>query len=167
MGSIVRMDPKPSWSCWYMSRPSPQPISRNRVFEIERREPPLRSLCRRWSLEKFLSKRLLGDVSPARAQPLENFKISRPTSSVNPKEWRIFFQYPSTQLCYMGIGGLNHQPCHITSLSYFLFRMATASRAQKLTRLSWATTSLSHQQTILSSDFPNLVDIRRRSTNLE
>ena len=25
---------------WYMSRPTPQPIGRSRVFEIERPEPP-------------------------------------------------------------------------------------------------------------------------------
>ena len=39
MGSIARMDPKPPYNCWYMSRPSPQPIGQNRVFEIERPEP--------------------------------------------------------------------------------------------------------------------------------
>ena len=41
MGSIARMDPKPPSSCWYMPRPSPQPIGQNRVFEIERPKPSL------------------------------------------------------------------------------------------------------------------------------
>ena len=35
MGSIVRMDPKPPSKCWYMFRPSPQPIGQNGVFKIE------------------------------------------------------------------------------------------------------------------------------------
>ena len=40
MSSIARMAPKPSSSCGYMSRKSPQPIAQNRVFKIERPEPP-------------------------------------------------------------------------------------------------------------------------------
>ena len=39
MGSIARMDPKPPSSCWYMSRPSPQPKGQNRVFKFERPDP--------------------------------------------------------------------------------------------------------------------------------
>ena len=42
MGSIVRMDPKPPSSCWYMSRPSPQLIGQNRV--LKGLDPPLK-LC--------------------------------------------------------------------------------------------------------------------------
>ena len=40
MGSIACMDPKSPSSCWYMSRPPPQPIGQNRVFKFER-HPPL------------------------------------------------------------------------------------------------------------------------------
>ena len=42
MGSIARMDQKPPSSCWYMSKPSPQPIGQNRVFKLEMPGPPLK-----------------------------------------------------------------------------------------------------------------------------
>ena len=41
MGSIARMDPKPTSSCGYLSKPPPQPIAQNCVFKSERPGTPL------------------------------------------------------------------------------------------------------------------------------
>ena len=41
MGSIARMDPKPPQHVGTCPGLTPQPISQNRVFQVDRPEPPL------------------------------------------------------------------------------------------------------------------------------
>ena len=61
MGSIARMDPKLPPKCRDMSWPRIQPLAQNRVFQVEKGEPPLKqhSILWRNHIIKTKSKRTI------------------------------------------------------------------------------------------------------------